>query len=1000
MRHSVFIVTFVVCATSPGSSQTELRESTAIPDDSWISELRWRSIGPGSMGGRIVDLAVVESDPGTYYVGTASGGVFKTENRGVTFDPVFDKAGSLSIGDISLAPSDPRIVWAGTGEHNARNSVSWGDGVYKSTDAGKTWRRMGLERSFQIGRIAVHPENPDVVFVGALGRLWGPNEERGLFQTTDGGETWRKALYVDESTGCVDVAFCPADSQVLLAAMYERQRDAFDGGNPAKRWGLGSGLYRSADGGQTWKRLTAGLPTVQMGRIGIQWSRANPATAYAIIETEKIGTAPGEPDTTRVPAYMGITGVDAEGAARLRQVIRGGPADRAGVREDDLVLAVDGKPVTSYEDLVARIREHAAGETVRVTIRRGEEKLLVELTFGRRSARGGGRGGPFGALQSGQQANVQKRQGELGFETGGVFKSTDGGNSWSRVNSLNPRPFYYSQIHIDPKDDRIVYVLGIALHMSRDGGKTFETTARGVHPDHHAMWIDPDDGRHVLQGCDGGLYVTHDRTRHWEFVNNLPIGQFYHVTVDTRRPYRIYGGLQDNGSWGGPSATRSSRGVTAEDWFSIGYGDGFVCQADPEDPDLVYWEMQYGRVTRLDLRTGQRSRIQPPRKEDIRYRFNWKTPFLLSSHNPRIFYLAGNYVFRSLDRGEGLRIVSPEITRTDRGSATALAESPVNPDVLYVGTDDGALWVTRDGRGGWKQVTESLTGVSGLRRVSSIEASKFAEGRVYVTLDGHYYDDGAPYALVSEDFGGTWKSLRANLPETSTRTLREDLENPDVLYLGTEFGTWVSLDRGGRWMSLTNNMPAVAIHEFAQHRAAGELVAGTHGRGIWILDITPLRQSTSEVRRADSHLFRPRPAVLWSGSTGRWLFGHKRFLGENPPRGAVLYYRLAKKADSVNMKVLDASGKEIRQLQAKGDRGLHRVVWDLRRGRQNRRARFGSGVEPGKYRVVLTVDDTEHTADLLVERDPSYPRAPTFLEVEEEEYELRMGKLKGSEFTD
>lgn len=964
----------------------------------YIKGLRWRDLGPGSMGGRIVDLAVVESDPSTYYVATASGGVFKTVNRGVTFEPVFDKSGgSPSIGDICVAPSDPKVVWVGTGEHNARNSVSWGDGVYKSTDGGKTWKHMGLAESFQIGRIAIHPKNPNIVFVGAAGRLWGPNEQRGLFRSEDGGQTWEKVLYVDDNTGCIDIAFKPDDPNVLLAAMYERQRDAYDGGDPAKRWGPGSGLHKSTDGGKTWKRITDGLPTVKMGRIGIGWSRSKPDTVFTIIETERYGHAPKE---AKKPAFMGISGGDSvESGARIAEVIREGPSDEAGLQDGDIVRAVDDEPVENYEALIEQIRAHAAGDKVTLTIERGGQEKRIELTFGERPVRGGSGDRPFAASLGGQQPNVQDKQGDEGFETGGVYKSTDAGETWTRINSLNPRPFYYSQIHVDPTDDRYIYVLGIALHNSDDGGKTFKTTGRGVHPDHHAMWIDPNDGRHIVLGCDGGLYVTHDRTATWEFVHNLPIGQFYHVAVDSRRLYNIYGGLQDNGSWGGPSATRSGPGPTAEDWFPVFGGDGFVCAVDPEDPDLIYYEMQYGRLGRVHLRTGERASLTPKKEDGKTYRFNWKTPFLLSHHNSRIYYVAGNYVFRSLNRGEDLRILSPRITKDDKASATALAESPLDPGVLYVGTDDGRLWLTRDGGAGWTDITERVELLKRPKRVSSLEASRYEAGRVYMTLDGHYYDDDRMYALVSEDYGQSWTLLTNDAPAHSARVLREDVSSENVLYLGAEFGAFVSLDRGGHWHSLSNNMPPVAVHEFAQHGLTGEIVAGTHGRGVWVMDATPLRQASLKTLAAAAHLYEPSSAVIWGGFTGKRLFGQKRFVGENRPRGVIIHYHLQQDAKEVSLKVLDLEGNAVRTLKAEGKRGLHTVVWDLRRNRQ-RNQRFGGAAAPGRYRIVLEAGGQQHTAAVTVLADPTIPHAPTVLELEEQEYEMMMQKMKGLELVD
>ena len=979
MRNFRIASAFALLAAAAGVQGQETKDGPS-PQRQLLDALRWRTVGPATMGGRIVDLAVVPSDPNVYYVGTASGGVFKTVNRGVTFKPVFDGAGALSIGDVCVAPSNPDLVWVGTGEHNARNSVSWGDGVYKSGDAGKTWKRMGLRRSFQIGRIAVHPTHPDVVLVAALGRLWGPNPERGLFRTADGGKSWKKVLHVDDNTGGIDVAFKPDDPEVLLAALYERRRDAFDGGNPARRWGPGSGLYRSTDGGRSWKKVAGGLPTVKLGRIGFGWALSSPDTVYAVIETEKIGTAP---KGTKRPAFMGISGGEArEDGVRLSRVIEKGPSDKAGIKTGDVVLSIAGARVKSYADLIAQIRKRAAGDKAKVKVRRGDKEEEIELTFGARQ------GNPFSASLGGQIENVQSKQGKEGYQTGGIFKSTDSGRSWARVNSLNPRPFYYSQIHVDPGNDQIIFVLGVSLYRSEDGGKTFRKTGRGVHPDHHAMWIDPRDGRHVLLGCDGGLYATHDRGRAWEFVNNLPIGQFYHVTVDPRSPYRIYGGLQDNGSWGGPSAVAGRSGPAAQDWYPINGGDGFVCLVDPEDPMTVYCEMQYGRPVRVDLRTGRRTSIRPKPEKGKPFRFAWNTPFLLSAHNPRIFYIAGNYVFRSLDRGGDLRRISEVTGRTDGGRATALAESPRDPGLLYVGTDDGVLRVTRNGGHDWEDVTEALK-LPGRARVSSIETSRFETGRAYVALDGHFYDDDAPHLLVTEDAGKTWRSIAANLPDaTTTRALREDLENPNVLYLGTETGAWVTLDRGKSWLPLGRGLPPVAVHEFAQSRRAGELVAGTHGRGVWILDVSPLRRLEPKALEADAHLFRPGPAVLRAGEIRPRLYGQKRFVGENRPPGAVLYYRLGGNTEGVSLRVDGPDGKPVRRLKASSKGGVHRVFWDLRRNR-GRGERYGRAVAPGSYTAVLEAGEKTFTQPLVVEADPERPEAPSVLEVEELEAERR-----------
>jgi photosystem II stability/assembly factor-like uncharacterized protein len=1047
-----------VSTTPPvvGSAQQEIVAQALDP--AWAKNFRWRTIGPTAMGGRVVDLAVNEKDPTTWYVASASGGLFKTTNSGTTFTATFDRESTVSIGDVCVAPSNPEIVWVGTGEQNARNSASWGDGVYRSNDGGKSWQNMGLRETFQIGKIIVHPTNPDVVWVGALGRLWGENAERGVFKTTDGGKTWDKVLFIDDKTGCIDLALSPEDPETLLAAMYERKRDNTDDNDPIKRWGPGSGLYKTTDGGRRWTKLTKGLPTVQIGRVGFSWYRANPKVVFAIIETERSGDNPLQPRSSpgravppanapagrqtaeagegtpnagapaaQAPAqpatapgqqrrggpsgpgsgFMGITGANAPNGARLTTVTPEGPAATSGLRNEDIITAVDGKAIKSYDELLAAVQQKSAGDKLALDVARGPEKVKVQLILGQRPAGlAGGRGGappgkPFGTSLGGQVPNIQDRQGTEGYQTGGVYRSADGGETWTRVNSLTPRPFYFSRIEVDPKDEKNLYVLGIQLHSSKDGGKTFEAGDAGrgvVHADHHAMWINPADPRHIVLGCDGGLYVSHDRMQTWDFLGHIPMAQFYHVAVDTRKPYSVYGGLQDNQSWGAPSATRRRAGVSVSDWINLGGGDGFVCAIDPTDPDLVYYESQNGGMVRVNLRTGQGSPIRPIAAQGApRYRFNWKTPFILSHHNPRLFYAAGNVVFKSVDRGNDLKPISPPIGNSNRGTATALAESPRDPNVLYVGTDDGALWVTQDAGQKWTNVKDNLKGIvpPGFW-VDSLECSRAATGRVYAALDCHRADNDEPFPVVSEDFGKTWKSIRANLPTGSTRVVREDRVNGELIYCGTEFGLWASINRGENWTKLSG-LPTVAVHEVAQPTTAEELVVATHGRGIWIMELAPLRQTTKAVATADVTLFKPAAAQLWNVRLAGSQYGHRRFNGENPASEAVINIALRKKAEKVSLKILDVEGKTVRELTVPKEAGLHRVTWDRRRaanpvagvvgalaggpqrgqggaGRAGRgRGQFGSFVEPGDFRVLLAVDGKDYSSVLRIEPDPDQP---------------------------
>ncbi len=687
-----------------GSGALAQKKADAKPQLT-AGSLKWRCIGPANMGGRITALAVSAKDSSTWWASTASGGLLKTSNNGVTFEHQFDGESTVSIGHVAVSASNPEIVWVGTGECNPRNSVSWGDGVYKSTDGGKTWESMGLTDSYQIGRIVIHPTNPDVVYVAALGRLWGDNEERGLYRTTDGGKTWKCIHHVDAKTGVIELRMHPSKPKTMLMATYVRRRDGFDTNSPAIKFGKQTGLFRTTNGGNTWKRIRKGLPKSNLGRIGLDYYQDDPKIVYMILESEKIGQEPED------KAYAGINGENGKDGAKLTRVVAKGPGAKAGFKRGDLVVKVGKKDVKSFKDLTSVFSKHAAGDKVKIQVMRKDKRVSLTLTFGKRSKKKDAKP-PYAGRLGGQTENIQDQQGAGGYEYGGVYRSEDGGLSWKRMNSLNPRPMYFSQIRVDPTNDQNVYVLGVSLYRSSDGGKTFKGDGgKGVHADNHALWIDPTDGRHMILGNDGGLYITWDRMDRWDHHNHVAIGQFYHVGVGPRRNYRVFGGLQDNGSWGGFARSSSGGGPTNENWMRIGGGDGFVCRVDPEDPDQLFYESQNGAMGRRNLRTGERGSIRPARPKAKKgekrksYRFNWNTPFILSNHNSRIYYTAGNHVFRSIDRGKKLKVISPDITETERGSATALSESPRDADVLYVGSDDGAMWMTRDGGLNWTKPT-------------------------------------------------------------------------------------------------------------------------------------------------------------------------------------------------------------------------------------------------------------------------------------------------------
>jgi photosystem II stability/assembly factor-like uncharacterized protein len=961
-------------AAPPAAAPAEKPAVVSFRHDA-VDTLAWRNLGPTNMSGRLTD---VEVQGHTWYVATAAGGVFKSGNCGTTWTSLFEREAVASIGDIAVAPSNPDVVWLGTGEENARNSVSWGDGVYKSTDGGKTWKHRGLRDTFQIGHIAIHPDNADVVYVAALGRLWGDNRERGLFRTRDGGETWEKVLYADEKTGCIDVRLHAKDPNIVLAVMYERRRGVHCDNDPAVRFGEKAGLYRSTDGGETWTRVTAGLPSCKWGRAALALYRANPDVVYMQVETERSGWATGtekarEGAAPAGDAYLGISSEDSEEGARLVMVSGESPAEQGGLRSGDVVTKIGDKAVKNNDDLVGFIRAAKAGEKIAVEVSRGGEPATLHVTLGKREASAqdpllGAGSGPNGGRLGGQVANVQESQGDQGFETGGLFRSADAGLTWQRVNSLNERPFYFSQVAVHPQDEQKIFCCGISLWGTTNGGKSFRAVhGNTIHVDFHHVWIDPEDGDHMLVACDGGLNVTRDGGRTWEVVRNLPIGQFYHVAADNDVPYNVYGGLQDNGSWGGPSRSRWREGVGWYDWFRTGSGDGFGAAVDWEDSNTIYYTSQNGGLGRFDRKSGRSASVQKPRRQGVTFRWNWDTPFFVSPHNAKILYFAGNYACRSVNRGSVSEPLGDKpLGLTETGTATAFAESPRQAGLLYVGTDDGALWRSDDGGHAWEPLHDKVVGLPAPRYVSCLHPSTHKTDRVYATFDGHRFDDFATYAFVSEDRGRTWRALTANLPAEPCFSLREDPVNEELLFLGTEFSCWVSLDRGREWFRLGKGLPTVPVRDLAIQNRDADLCAATHGRGIWVCDIAPLRQLTAEVAGKDVWLFEPESAILWRMDS-RGVQGDKEWFAANPPYGVTLYlwHKEAPQGEP-EVTIHDVAGRKVASLKGEARAGIQAVQWQAQEGG----GRMRRPTAPGSYSARLQVGEQTQIRGFTLRPDP------------------------------
>ncbi|MFW6078672.1 MAG: WD40/YVTN/BNR-like repeat-containing protein [Gemmatimonadota bacterium] len=881
-----------VLAPAPAAAQQ--RAGSLSPE--LLEGLHFREIGPAVTGGRIHDVEALPDDPSTLYVATASGGLWKTTNHGVTWTPIFDDQPVSTFGDVAISPSDPDVVWAGTGEQQNRQSTSWGNGVYRSTDGGESWTHLGLEETRHIGRVVAHPSDPDVAYVAALGNLWAPGEARGVYRTTDAGRSWEKVLYVDTLTGVVDLVMDPSDPNTLYAAAYQRLRRSwgFNGGGP------GSGIYKTTDGGERWRELTNGVPEGDKGRIGLAIARTDPEVVMATIETA-----------------------------------------------DD--------------------------------------------------------------------------------ETHGTYRSEDGGASWEKVNDLNPRAMYYSHIYIDPTNEDRVYVLYQEPARSDDGGRTFtELPSRatydvGVHSDHHTMWIDPNDPEHFYLAGDAGLHETWDMGLTYRRINNFAIGQFYDIGLDMRDPYWIYGGMQDNHSFMGPNETRSWLGVLNDHWKQIGFGDGMWHAADPTSHRFVYSTAQNGNLYRVDGETGDRLNIEPAEPEDEEYRFDWVTPVVVSRHDPATVYLGGNRLFISRDRGESwertedltraidrdtlelMGMPGGEITisRNDGtssfGEITTIAESPVDPDVLWVGTDDGNVQVSRDGGEMWTNVVGAVPGVPDGAYVSRVIGSARGAGAAYVTFDAHRRGDFRPFVYRTDDFGRSWEPLHGGLPEGSVNVIREHPDDPALLFLGTEHALFVSNDAGERWTRFPG-LPTTLYDDLEIHPRDDDLVAGTHGRSILILDdLAPLTEWSATVASSPAHLFSPPRATIfwyWKDTSYR---AQAEYMGENPPFGARLSYHLAERDDDARISVRDADGRLVREFDVPGDAGvIHRVTWDLRHEPADVPDWFGGGggdedepvalpeppqslgpfgpfVSPGTYTVTLEANGATSSRDLAVRGDPRMP---------------------------
>jgi len=908
-----FLSDFLFSYTTAQQRLTSWELHQKMAQESWFKIFKWISLGPYFMGGRVCDIHGYASDPSRVLVAAASGGLWLTENHGTTWQPLFDGQSWIGFGDIAICEKNKNLIWAGTGEENSSRSSYAGTGVFKSSDGGKTWEHMGLADSHHIAEIIIHPENPDLVYVAVIGHLYTENEERGVFKTVDGGKTWEKVLYISPKTGVISLAMDPQNPDVLYAAAWDRARRAWN----MQEAGKESTIYKTEDGGRTWRKIVTGFPQNEyVGRIGLAISRSNPKVIYAFLDNQEPRTAPKPREVSRPALTV---------EAVKRMTIRG------------FLKVEDGK-------LEALLRQNRApvifsAKSVKEAIQQKKLTLdeLAEILAG----------GANAALFTTQVKGAE------------LYRSDDGGETWHKTHEgflpnsiVYTYGYYFGKMFVSPDNENIVYILGVPLMKSVDGGKTFKEIPESggsygygysdVHPDHHALWINPNDPRILWLGNDGGLNVSYDAGKSFQRIANVPLAQCYTVNYDMETPYNIYTGLQDNGVNVGPRDFVFGR--RDKDWKMILGGDGAFVDPSLQEKGIVYAEFQFGNIFRLNLNNPKENKMIKPLLKTVQapYRFNWLTPFLISRHNPFTLLLGANRVLKSVDRGDNWVEISPDLTDRKNidgdvpfATITALAESPITPEVIYAGTDDGNVWVTRSGGYYWEKINSGLP----KKWVTRIEASRFQPGRVYLTMIGYREDDFSTYVYSSEDYGKTWTSIRNNLPDEGCNVIREDPVNENLLYLGTDLTVYISLDRGRTWHSLRANLPTQAVYDLKIHRRDKELIIGTHGRGVFVLPVRKIQDMTTQVLGEELYLFEPDEVSLPPVRA-------EIEPGEEPMAEFLVY---AKSGGTGNLVVKDSAGKNIKETAVEIKPGLNQFSWDLRPEGQKDRVR------PGEYAVEIVM---------------------------------------------